>query len=699
MKHVTKLIFSTFILVSMLSPSFGFCQNNPVFPDSDLISIGVYYYPEHWPENQWERDLENISRLGFEFVHFGEFAWAFMEPEEGKFDFAWLDKAVGLAAKHGLNVIMCTPTPTPPAWLTYKHPEVLIHNSELHRAIHGTRQQASWSSPVYRDYVRKIVAKLAERYGNDPRITGWQLDNEPSHYGWTADFNPAALEKFKLWVEDKYKTIENLNDNWGLAFWSGKYNSFNQVVPPNESLSPIDFINQHAALDWKRFNADEIADFLAFQAEILRKYTQNQWITTNYMSTYDAVDPGRSTYLDFPSWTSYPVSGSNGIGEDGFRKGEPFSIGFANDRFRAYSGVTGAMEIQISQVCWGNYSPRLYPGMRKVFLYHILSGGNSFACFYRYRQPTFNYEQNILGIVGTDGVTLTDGGKEIVDFISELKRLRIATRKTNKNIPEIYMKRKTAILWNNDQTWITNHQKHTDQWDYLSIVKGYYDILKSFGCPVDFISEKQDFDKYAVIISPAYELVDEKLVSKWRSYVENGGHLVLTCRTGVKNKNGHYWESKRAEPIYGLTGAEIAFYDNLPPSKFANIKFGDELFEWNNWGEVLTLLKAQSLGVHADQFYKGEVAVTRNAIGSGTVTYIGTDTDDKRLEKAILKDLYEQTGIRIEDYPEGIIIDWQDGFWIGVNYSDKPYEIENVDLKEFLMGDRIIAPASVSVWK
>ena len=691
-------IFLILLFLLMIS-SKGISQQNPVFPEDDFMSVGVYYYPEHWPEEQWERDLRNIAEMGFDFTHFGEFAWAFMEPKEGEYIFTWLDKAVDIADKYGLEVIMCTPTPTPPAWLTDKHPEILIKNSEKQAAVHGTRQHASWSSPVYKDYVRRIVEKLGERYGSDPRIIGWQLDNEPSHYGWEQDYNEAAHENFKQWLKERYGTIEKLNEKWGLAFWSEKYNNFDQIAIPNASLSPIDFINQHALLDWKRFTADEAAKFLKLQTDILKDHVKDQWITTNYMGSYHAVDPWRSEYLDFISWTSYPVSGyTEGIGQEGFRRGDPFSIGFASDRFRPYNGKTGVMEIQISQVCWGNYNPRLYPGMRKVFLNHVLSGGNYFACFYRYRQPTFNYEQNILGIVGTDGVTLTDGGKEIVEFIEEVKKLRKASEDINNQIPESYRNRKTAILWNNDQYWITNHQKHTNQWDYMNVVKGYYDLLKSFGCPVDFISEDQDFDQYSVVIAPSYELVDEELVKKWRNYVEQGGHLVLTPRTAVKDTNGHYPEMKRGAMIYDLIGAEIEFYDNLPPSQYASVNYKDNNYSWNNWGESLNITSGQAIATHQDQFYSGNTAVSRKDYGSGTITYIGIDSDDKKLEKAILQDIYQNAGISIENYPEGVIIDWRDGFWIGVNYSDKSYSID-AEKDAFIIGSNYLKPAGTSVWK
>lgn len=671
-----------------------------VFPDIKVFATGVYYYPEHWPRDQWERDLKNIADLGFEFTHFGEFAWAFMEPEEGKYDFEWLDYAVELAAKYGLKVIMCTPTPTPPAWLTQKHPEVLIKNSLGIAAVHGTRQQASWSSERYRQYVGKITHELGKRYGNDPRIVGWQLDNEPSHYGWEEDYSEAAHHRFQGWLKGKYKNIETLNREWGTFFWSQVYNNFEQVAIPNESRSPIDFINPHAMLDWKRFTAGEAADFLRFQTDILRQYTKNQWITTNYMAGYMAVDPWRSDFLDFITWTSYPVSGyGSGTGSEGFRRGDPFSVGFASDRFRPYSnGRTGVMEIQISQVSWGPYNPRLYPGMRKVFLYHTLAGGNSFACFYRYRQPTFGYEQDILGIVGTDGVTLTDGGEEIASFMKEIRYLRDQVKELNTTMPADYAARRVAMLWNNDNYWSTMNRKQTDQWNYMGIFKGYYDILKSMGCMVDIISEDMDFSRYPVIIAPAYELADETLVAKWKDYAENGGQLLLTGRTATKTRTGHYPEARRAQIIEGLIGARIEFFDNLPPSHKAQVTFNNLSFEWSTWAEGLKTVDAKPLAVFADQFYKGTTTATRREYGKGSVTYLSVVTNDHKLEREVVKDIFAKASIPFKNYPAGVVIDWVNGWWVGVNYSDTPYLVEKTKNQKFLIGTSVIPAAGVSVW-
>src|SRR5918912_3124805 len=233
------------------------------FPAQDLMRIGVYYYPEHWPESQWERDFANMERLGFEFVHMAEFAWAQMGPEEGKFDFAWLDRAVGLAARHHLRVILCTPTPCPPAWMAEKYPEIFLVGEDGRRREHGSRGNNALADPTYLRLTERVVTELARRYGRNPAVWGWQLDNEPPAQ---PDYSPSAQAAFRDWLRARYKTIDVLNREWGAAFWSLKYNSFAQIKAPNPTL--LYGPSPHAMLDFRRFTADQTAHFLNWKAAI-----------------------------------------------------------------------------------------------------------------------------------------------------------------------------------------------------------------------------------------------------------------------------------------------------------------------------------------------------------------------------------------------------------------------------------------------
>ena len=278
-------------------------QTSSWFNDKDLTLTGVYYYPEHWDESQWERDFKKMHELGFEFTHFAEFAWAQLEPEEGRYDFAWLDKAVALAAKYDLKVIMCTSTATPPVWMSRKYPEILLKNEDGTVLDHGARQHASFASPLYRELSYKMIEKLAQHYGNDSRIVGWQLDNEPAVQ---FDYNPKAEQAFRDYLRAKYNhNIQLLNDAWGTAFWSEAYSSFDEITLPKRVQM---FMNHHQILDYRRFAAAQTNDFLNEQCLLIRKYAKNQWITTNYIPNYDEGHIGGSPALDFQSYTRYMVS-------------------------------------------------------------------------------------------------------------------------------------------------------------------------------------------------------------------------------------------------------------------------------------------------------------------------------------------------------------------------------------------------------
>ena len=701
MKKQTLLRRLALLLVACLVLNSSAARSSPAdsaqrfFPVKDLMSVGVYYYPEHWPREQWERDFANMEKMGFEFVHMAEFAWAFMEPEEGKFDFEWLDHAVALAARHNLRVILCTPTPTPPAWMYEKYPNAYLVGQDGRRREHGSRGNNALADPDYRRLTERVVTEMAKRYGRNPAVWGWQLDNEPQGF---PDYSPSAQSAFRDWLRARYKTVDVLNREWGANFWSLKYNSFDQIIAPNPTL--LYGPSPHAVLDYRRFTADLIADFLNWQAALLRRHASPaQWITTNYISNIGSADPRRSDELDFISYTMYPVGGGAGLGEDGFRLGWQDGIAFANSFYKSINGVTGVMELQPGQVNWAWINPQPMPGVIRMWLWHAFAGGCSFACTYRYRQPLYGSEQYHYGIVGTDGVTPSPGGLQYSQVAREMKELR-AKFDAKAQPPADYAARRTAILWNHENLWNIDQQKQTGLWDTWGHMFRYMGAVKSFGAPLDYLSEADDFSKYKVLIAPAYQLIDEGLVSKWQRYAEAGGHLVLTARTGQKRKNGQLWEARWAEPIYKLIGAEVSFFDLLLESGRGEVSRNGEVYQWNVWADVLKpLAGTESLAQYSNQFYAGHSAATYRRVGKGSVTYVGVQTRDGRLEREVLREVYKRAGLQTADYPAGVYVDWRDGFWVAVNYSSRPADIPVPKGAEILYGSQPLKSADVLVWK
>lgn len=664
------------------------------FNEEDLTITGVYYYPEHWDESQWERDFRKMKELGFEFTHFAEFAWAQLEPEEGKYNFEWLDRAIGLAAKYDLKVILCTSTATPPVWLTRKYPEILIKQENGVTLDHGARQHASFASPIYRELSYRMIEQLAKRYGNDKRVIGWQLDNEPAVQ---FDYGKDAEMGFVNFLRNKYVEVDSLNKAWGTAFWSQVYSDFNEITIPKSAQV---FMNHHQILDYRRFAAKQTNDFLNEQCKLIKKYASNQWVTTNYIPNYEEGHIGGSPDLDFVSYTRYMVYGDNeGIGRRGYRVGNPLRIAWANDFFRPVKGVYGVMELQPGQVNWGGINPQPMPGAVRLWLWSVFAGGSDFVCTYRYRQPLYGTEQYHYGIVGTDGKTVTPGGMEYSKFIDDIKKIRKQADKKEVK-PKDYLDRQAAILFNHENSWSIDRQKQNWSWSTLWHIEKYYRTLKSFGAPVDFISEDTDFGNYPFIIAPAYQMADPELVERWENYVKDGGHLILTCRTAQKDRFGRLPEIPFGNMIKDLTGNEIEFYDLLLPNDPGYINFGDNVYRWNTWGEILKPSDGNEVWATYDkEFYSGKPCVTHRKLGKGSVTYIGVDSTDGSLERDILKKMYSMMNVSVLDLPYGVSVEYRNGIGIVLNYSDKVFDFDLPAKSEILIGCETVSPCDVLVFK
>jgi beta-galactosidase len=453
-------------------------------------------------------------------------------------------------------------------------------------------------------------------------------------------------------------------------------------------------------LDFRRFCADLTEKFLNRQVEVLRRHiSPSQWITTNFISNIGGADPRRSRDLDFVSFTLYPVSGGRNLGDDGFRLGWPHGMAFAGPFYKSIRGITGIMELQPGQVNWARINPQPMPGAVRMWLWHAFGTGSSFACTYRFRQPLYGSEQYHYGIVGPDGVTPSPGGLEYQRVIREIRELR-AKYNSAARPPAEYLTRRTAILWNHENLWNVDQQRQTALWDTWGHMFRYLETARSLGAPVEYMSESDDFSAAPVLIAPAYQLIDEELVRKWTRYAEQGGNLVLTCRTGQKKRNGHLWEARWAEPIYSLIGAEVPFFDLLLDDGKGEVSMKSASYPWNVWADVLKpQAGTESLASYANQYYAGQSAVTYRRLGKGSVTYIGVHTKDGRLERDVLREVYKRAGISTEDYPSGVYVDWRDGFRVAVNYSSSAVEIGIPKGSEILIGRQPLKPAEVLVWR
>ena len=636
------------------------------FTSSKGAEIGVYYYPEHWPESQWERDLKTIADLGFEFVHYAEFSWAKLQPSENAYNFKWLDKAIELAHKYDLKVIMCTPSPCVPAWLSTKHPEVLAVQEDGRRIYHnGSRLTASLANSIYQESVRNIVEQLGRRYGKDKRIWGWQIGNEP-HLQTVYDYSPSAEANYITWLKEKYGTLENLNKAWGAEFWSYTVTDWNQIKAPNTSMPGP---NPHALLDFQTYTSHEIAKDISDQAKQLRTIVDGQqWITTNYayFKFLSNVDPFLTKQdLDFASHTMYLTSNWLNSSQDSLahRLGSGMELAFSQELAESTNGMTGIMKFKPGQINWGKFNAMPLPGAVRMWLWHAFALGDEFICNYRFKQPLFGGEQTHHGVMMTDGVTLNRGGEEFVQAMNEIRSI----------VPELtdqeaeYIKAtKTGFLFSYRNLLDMDNHKHHEDWDSWQHIYTYYQGLKRLGVSVDFLQEDHNFDPstHPFLVVPAYQLMSKELIQKLENYANAGGHVIISTRTGIKDPNGHLWEAKLQEPIWDLIGAEIRFYDHLPSQYPGEVASFGKSYQWHVWGEVVSPKPdTQVLATYEDQFYKGKAAVSQRKItNGGSVTYVGVWSDDWEMEYEIVQRVYEDhVDEELFDLPPYVFIEHREG--------------------------------------
>lgn len=659
------------------------------------MSIGAFYYPEQWPQQQWSRDLNNIARLGFDFTHFGEFAWTYFEPEEGRFDFAWLDQAIDLAHRAGLKIILCTPSAAVPSWMGDRYPEVYRVDENGKQHEHGIRADLSLANPRYQAFVNRIVRALGERYGQDKRIWGWQLDNEPGSF---PDYSPSAQQAFRTWLKRRYGTVDALNATWAGSFWSTRYGHFDEVRLPNPTLAAEDKLSPHALLDLARFQADTTAQFLDGQATLLRQYTRGQWITTNYTNVTTGTDPRRAKALDFSTFTLYPVAGANVLGGDSYKLGNPARLMEAIGYYGSLGKRFGLMELQPGQVNWSEVTPQPGVGAIRMWMWHAYAGGVSLLGTYRYRHPLRGSEMYHEGIVGTDGVTLSRTGKEFTDTLREISQFSAGAQA--RTAPAKMAARRTGLLWSHDVYWDLEIQRQTSKWQTWPHRNLYSQAIKSTGAPLQLVGEADDFSVYPFLVAPAYQMVSPELVQKWRRYVERGGHLVLTPRTGHKDASGHFPETRFGGLVAELIGADIEAFDVLPGNVTATVKMGDTAHAWQRWADLLVpRAGTEVLARHAGGDHDGKAAAVTRTLGRGSVTYIGVWTDEGALERTLVREVYRRAGVAIEDLPPGTYLEWRDGRYVAVNYNPRETRLSLPQGAKILLGSNPLAPAQVLVWE
>ena len=599
-----------------------------VTPHAPLL--GSAWYPEQWPESRWDTDLQLMQDAHMNVVRVGEFAWSTEEPAEGRYDLDWLDRAIALAAKHHIAVVIGTPTDAPPAWLTSKYPDTLGTNADGRRRQHGNRRQFSYSSPRYRHLCELIVAQLANRFGHNPNVIGWQIGNEYTD----ESFDAATRAQFQQFLKAKYKTLDNLNRHWTTAYWSETYTAWDQIPMVNTGGNP------GLLLDHKHFVTATWRSFQMDQIKVLREYIlPTQFITTNIggLGWSDNWDHYRITQdLNLAAWDEYVGEGHLNAPKEAMLN--DFVRGWKRQNF-------WIMETQPGFVNWAPINNALYPGETRALAWQAVGHGADAILYWQWRSALNGQEQYRGAIVGPDGTPLP--------LYPEIQQLGADFRVASPALAGTKPRSEAALIDTYDSRWAIDFQPHTKLYDQQQVLLDFYKPLESIAQSVDIVEATANLDSYKLVVAPSLNVIDEALTAHLVAYVRAGGHLILGPRSGMKDQYNALDTERQPGPLAQALGGRVDQYYALE----SPIRVGSGTA--GIWAEQLSATspdtKVDLRYGKANGWLEGQPATITRAIGKGSITYLGT-IPDLALMQSILQSAAAGAGIRpaFGSIPEGV---------------------------------------------
>jgi beta-galactosidase len=585
--------------------------------------FGVDYYPEHWEERRWEEDLLTMREMHFNVVRVGEFAWSRFEPEEGRYDLAWLDRFLSLCKKYTLEVMLGVPARNVPAWLVRKDPTAAILAFEGHRESFGSRYTTCLNNPTLRRCALALAEKLATAYADSPVVTSWHLDNE---YGdGSTCYCPNCRRRFVDMLKEWYSSPEKLNKAWGLAFWSLEIHDWDQVwLPAKINRFPH---NPGLLLDFRRFYSRTTEEFVCAQAAVIRKHCSGKPITTNLqsMTRYHTDQYRLGQSLDVVSMNFYPPESYTTADLDIVRgvKGRAFWV------VEQKSGPPGFAHPSF-------LTPR--PGETRLYTYASIAHGADAILYFRFRPCPYGQEQFHMGIMNYDG-SKNRIFREIEKTGEELQRVSAAIEGT-------LVRNEVAFLYSYENRWALEEYYVHPELDYRSFFLDYYREFEQRHIGVDIVAPAADLSAYKMVVVPFLCLMNDEISRGIAEYVRNGGHLVYTARSGVKDRNNNVVPTIIPPLLKEVLGIGIDEAFALKPGQKNRIlTTGGGEYQVSIWIDLIRPEGAEVLAWYTDDWYRDSAAVTRHRYGKGVAYYIGTMPEGRYLEME-LSSILAEAGVR-----------------------------------------------------
>jgi beta-galactosidase len=575
-----------------------------------MFYFGADYYPEQWPEERWPEDARMMKEASFNIVRLAEFAWSKMEPSEGKFDFDWLDRAIEILSTQGIKVVLGTPTASPPPWLMAKQEDLFLVEQNGVRQSYGLRREYCPSHPLYRHHTERIVNQMAQHFKDNPTVIGWQIDNE---FG-DRCFCSICRAEFHKWLQKRYDTLERVNKAWGTIFWSHVYTDWSQIpVPLTTALSH----NPGLALDYRRFMSDTYRDYQRFQIDLIRRYCPDHFITHNLMGFgYNQLNYyDNAADLDIVSWNNY-IRMQWGMQAEV----DPAKAALSHDTMRGLKKQNfWVMEQQSGGGGWEYVAIPPKPGELRLWTYQSIAHGADAIVYFRWRTARTGTEQFWQGILEHHGIP----GRRY----AEVSQVGEELQKISEIVTGSRIKPQVAIMQSYDTRFAFQVQPNNPRFGYEKHIQDIYRGFYNTNIPVDIVSENDTLAGYKVVIVPAMYILTEQTTKNLEIFAANGGIVVFTPRTGVKDESNTVVNMKLPGLVAKMCGIEIEEYVSMPVDQDNCVQFGlpglEDEFPASVWADVIESKGADMIAWHTQDFYAKKPAVTINIFEKGKVIYLG----------------------------------------------------------------------------
>ncbi|PTW00896.1 beta-galactosidase [Halanaerobium saccharolyticum] len=665
----------------------------------DSLLHGADYNPDQWLHRPdiLKKDIVLMKKANTNVMSVGIFSWAALEPEEGKYNFEWLDQIIDKLYENGINVILATPSGARPDWLAAKYPEVLRVNADRSKNLFGERHNHCYTSPVYREKIAELNKKLAQRYGKHPGVIMWHVSNE---YGGECHCDLCQAD-FRSWLKDKYGDLESLNQAWWSNFWSHTYTEWKNI----ESPAPQGMQSNHGlALDWKRFVTKQTIDFYKNEVESLREITPEIPITTNFMYRYEGLNYNKfAEEVDVISWDSYP-SWHSDHESDSHRAAD---VAFMHDYFRSLKNGKPflLMESTPSKTNWQPVAKLKRPGMHKLSSLQAVAHGSDSVQYFQWRKSRGGFEKFHGAVVDHVGHSKTRVFRDVQDLGADLKKLD--------QIRGTSVEAEVAVIFDTENRWAINEASgpRQDKKNYVEACVKHYQPFWKKGISVDVIDQTKDFSKYKLIVAPMLYMLKEGTAERLKEFVKNGGRVVSTYWSGIVNETDLCFEGGfpgQLKELFGIWSEELdVLYDG--DSNEVQFKKENQLnLEGKYQAEIFCDLihpqGAEILAEYKSDFYAGRAALTVNNYGRGKAYYVASRNEEEFVDEfyyKLIDDLELNRVLNIE-LPSGVTAqkrsDGQNSYIFLMNFSDQKHKLDLKDNYQSLISGKKLSEIGLAAY-